>query len=82
MCLGGIGLHTLLADEEGTVFAGPLFYSHAREEVRGVTFTPRRAILGRKELGGTGPRLQEVLTSVQSVLMYSDSDFLMPRAFA
>ena len=51
MCLGSVGPHTLFADEERAVFAGPLFYSHAREEVRGVTFTPRGAILGRNELG-------------------------------
>ena len=58
MCLGGVGPHTLLAHEEGAVFAGPLFDSHAREEVRCVTFTTRGAILGLNELGGAGPGLQ------------------------
>ncbi len=82
MCLGGVRPDTLLADEEGAVFAGPLFDSHTRQEVRGVTFTPRGAIMGLKELGGAGPRFQEVLTSIQGVLMYSYSYFLMPRAFA
>ena len=57
MLLGSVGPHTLLADEERAVFTGPLFNSHARKEVRGVTFASRGAILGRKELGGTGPGL-------------------------